>query len=184
VHSPLGLEHEDGRVDLSSRQMFRLCARLSGACSPFLAEVAAGLHVGNPERLGDLPQRHPLPCSRPTCACLYIRAARQSCLTALPNAVVGLPRTTPPIPPALFVYALARGDVSTREGIGPRPHAHKQLGVWHGDRRYEGIILSFFTSVRDAFASLRTLAWLYGGKLVQNVVEESTSEVAPSIPRR
>ena len=63
---------------------------------------------------------------------LYTRAATQSCLTALPNAVAGLPPATPPVPPALFVYALERDDISTG-GLGqPRPRAHKQLGAWYG----------------------------------------------------
>jgi hypothetical protein len=100
----------------------------------------------------------------------YARGATQSCFMALPNTVAGLPPTTPPVPPTLFVYALAGHDISTAEGFGPRPRAHRQLGVWYGDKQYQGIILSFFKSAEDARASLKTLAWLYGGKLVRNVV--------------
>src|SRR6266699_2375878 len=86
---------------------------------------------------------------------VYTRAATQSCLTALPNAVAGLPPTTPPIPPRLFIYTLVREDVSTW-GVGqPRPRAHRQLGVWYGDKTYQGIILSFFKNVDDARASLK-----------------------------
>jgi hypothetical protein len=101
---------------------------------------------------------------------LYTLAATQSCLTALPNAVAGLPPTTPPVPPALFVYALTRKAVSTWGVPQPRQRAHRQLGAWYGDGRYEGIILSFFKSIADARVSLKSLAWLYGGKLVRNVV--------------
>jgi hypothetical protein len=101
---------------------------------------------------------------------LYTLPATQSCLTKLPNAVAGLPPASPPVPPALFVDALAHHDISTSAGIGPRPRAYKQLGAWYGDRRYQGILLSFFKSVPDARASLKTLAWLYGGKRIRNVV--------------
>src|SRR5438309_439829 len=75
-------------------------------------------------------------------ASVYTLAATRSCLSALPNAVAGLPPTTPPVPPMLFVYALAGHDISTSEGVGPRPRAHRQLGVWYGAGRYQGIILS------------------------------------------
>jgi hypothetical protein len=111
---------------------------------------------------------------------LYTLAATQSCLTGLPNAVAGLPAARPPVPPALFVYALARDDVSTWEGVGPRPRAHKQLGAWYGDGRYQGIILSFFKSTPDARASLKSLAWLYGGKLIRNVVVTWDQKSTPS----
>lgn len=99
----------------------------------------------------------------------YTLAGTQACLTALPNAVAGLPPTTPPVRPTFFVFALAGDDLSTG-GFGPRPRAHRQLGVWYGDGRYQGIILSFFKSAADARASLKTLDSLYGGKLVRNVV--------------
>src|SRR5258708_29407990 len=99
----------------------------------------------------------------------FALGATLSCVTAIPNAFAGLPPATPPVPPTLFVYAIAGHDIST-EGFGPRPRAHRQLGVWYGDRRYQGIILSFFKSADDARASLETLAWLYGGRLVKNVV--------------
>lgn len=100
---------------------------------------------------------------------LYTRAATRSCLLKLPHAVAGLPPANPPVPPALFVDRLARDDLSTW-GLGRRPRAHKQLAAWSGNRTYQGIILSFFTSVPDARASLRTLASLYGGKRIGNVV--------------
>jgi hypothetical protein len=92
----------------------------------------------------------------------YTRTATQACLTALPNAVAGLPPTTPPVPPMLFVQALAGHDISTSGGVGPRPRAHRQLGIWYGDKGYQGIILSFFSSVDDARMSLKALAGLYG----------------------
>ena len=101
---------------------------------------------------------------------VYTLAATQSCLARLPNSIAGLPPARPPVPPALFIYALAHDVISTAEGVGPRPRAHKQLGAWYGEGRYQGIILSFFKSVPDARASLKTLAWLYGGKLIRNVV--------------
>lgn len=113
-------------------------------------------------------------------ASIFTLSATQSCLMALPNAVAGLPPATPPVPPALFVYALAGHDVSTSEGFGPRPRAHMQLGVWYGDGSYQGIILSFFKSVDDARSSIKTLAWLYGGKLVRNVVVTWDQKPVPS----
>jgi hypothetical protein len=99
----------------------------------------------------------------------------------LPDSIAGLPPAKPPVPPALFVYALTHDDVSTwGVGVGQRPRAHKQLGAWYGDRRYQGIILSFFKSVPDASASLKSLAWLYGGKLIRNVVVTWDQKSTPS----
>jgi len=86
----------------------------------------------------------------------------------------------PPIPPVLFVYALAGDDVSTAEGEGPRPRAHRQLGAWYGKRSYEGIIVSFFKSVPDARAFFKTLAWLYGGQRSRNVVVTWDQQARPS----
>jgi hypothetical protein len=80
----------------------------------------------------------------------------------------------------LFVYALARDDISTEGEEGPRPRAHKQLGAWYGRRSYEGIILSFFKSVPDARASFKRLAWLYGGQRVRNVVVTWDQQAMPS----
>jgi hypothetical protein len=111
---------------------------------------------------------------------LYTIGPTQSCLTTLANAVAGLPPASPPVPPTLFVYALAHDDISTGEGVGPRPRAHKQLGAWYGGRKYQGILLSFFRSVSDAHASLKTLAWLYGGKLIRNVVVTWDQKSTPS----
>jgi hypothetical protein len=116
----------------------------------------------------------------PAPAPLYTLAATKSCLTRLPNAVAGLPPATPPVPPALFVDALARDAISTAGGEGPRPRAHKQLGTWYGDGSYQGIILSFFKTAPDAQASLKTLAWLYGGKRMRNVVVTWAQESRPS----
>lgn len=100
---------------------------------------------------------------------IYSVAATHACLTRLPDAVAGLPPATPPVPPALFVDALAHDALSTGS-LGPRPRAHRQLGVWYGADAYEGVILSFFKSVSDARASLKTLAALYGGTRIRNVV--------------
>ena len=111
---------------------------------------------------------------------LYTRAATESCLAALSNAVVGLPPTTPPVPATLFVYALSQDDVSTW-GVGQtRPQPHTQLGIWYGDKSYEGIILSFFKSVEDARASFKSLAWLYGGRLIRNVVITWDQKAVPT----
>jgi hypothetical protein len=89
---------------------------------------------------------------------------------SLPNAVGGLPPTRPPVPSALFVYALVHDDEATAGVVGPRPLPHKQLGAWYGGRRYQGIILSFFKSILDARASLKSLASLNGGERIRNVV--------------
>lgn len=111
---------------------------------------------------------------------LYTRAGTESCLAALSNAVVGLPPTTPPVPATLFVYALSQDDVSTW-GVGQaRPRPHSQLGTWDGDKSYEGIILSFFKSVDDARASFKSVAWLYGGKLIRNVVVTWDQKAVPT----
>jgi hypothetical protein len=89
----------------------------------------------------------------------------------LPDAVAGLPPATPPISSVLFVYALSGYDISTEGMRGPRPRAHTELGIWSGaGRTYEGIILSFFENARDARASMKNLAWLYGGTRIGNVV--------------
>ena len=45
---------------------------------------------------------------------------------------------------------------------------------------YEGIILSFFKTVPAARASLKSLAWLYGGKLFRNVVVTWDQKSVPS----
>jgi hypothetical protein len=109
---------------------------------------------------------------------LYSLAATQSCLTRLPDALAGLPPATPPVPRALFVYALAR-DAESTWGIDDRPpRPHKQLGVWYGDRSYRGIILSFFKSERGARVSLKSLA---GRTRIGNVV---ASWDYPSVPTR
>src|SRR5205085_4223855 len=49
-----------------------------------------------------------------------------------------------------------------------------------GDRQYRGIILSFFKSVGDARASVKSLVSLYGGTLVRNVVASWDQKSAPS----
>ena len=108
---------------------------------------------------------------------LYTRAATQACLFGLPHTVAGLPPATPPVPPALFVYALAGWDVSTWAG---NPPAHRQLGAWYGRARYQGIILSFFKSTSDARASLKPLSSRYGGTRIRNVVATWVQESMPS----
>jgi hypothetical protein len=109
---------------------------------------------------------------------LYTRPATQACLARLPDFVAGLPPASPPVPPVLFVYALARNDISAG-GADPRARAHKQLGVWYGKGSYRGIILSFFKSVPDARASFGTLAWLYGGQRIRNVVATWDQKAKP-----
>ena len=109
---------------------------------------------------------------------IYTPAATQACLTRLPNAVAGLPPATPPVPPALFVDALAHDAISTG-GLGPRPRPHRQLGVWYGAGAYEGVILSFFKSVSDARASSKALAGLYGGMRIRNVVVTWDQQTKP-----
>lgn len=94
---------------------------------------------------------------------LYTLAATQSCLMARPDAVSGLPPTTPPVPPVLFVYTFAPGDPSISTA-----RVHRQLGVWYGEHSgYDGVVLSFFGSAPAARASLKSLN---GGELVRNVV--------------
>ena len=95
------------------------------------------------------------------------------------HAVAGLPPARPSRPPVLFVYALTHDDVSTDESPG-RPRAHNQLGAWYGKRSYEGIVLSFFRKVPDARASFKTLAWLYGGQRIRNVVATWDQQARPS----
>jgi len=110
---------------------------------------------------------------------VYTRTATQSCLLRLPQAVAGVPPVSSTVPRTLFVYALTRDDESTA-GMGPRPRAHKQLGIWSGARTPRGIILSFFKSVRDARASVKGLASLYGGMRIGNVVATRDQEKGPS----
>ncbi len=100
----------------------------------------------------------------------YTRAATQSCLARLPNAVVGLPPATPPATPALFVSRLAPD--------GPR-RPHTQLGVWTGRTAYRGIVLSFFKSTADARASATSII-RDGGVRVGNVVASWDGRPKPS----
>jgi hypothetical protein len=107
---------------------------------------------------------------------LYTVAATEACLKSLPDAIDGLPPANPPIPPALFVYSFSADRFPTR--------AHGQLGAWYGHKtkaRFEGITLSFFKDVTDARTSLKSWPWLYGGKLIRNVV---VAWAQSPIPRR
>jgi hypothetical protein len=113
----------------------------------------------------------------------YSPASTYACLARLPDSIVGLPPATPPVPPALFVDALDR-DAASTWGFGRRPRMQRQLGVWYGTGTYRGIILSFFRSVSDARTSLKTLAGLYGGKLLRNVVVTWDQKPAPSVSVR
>jgi hypothetical protein len=94
----------------------------------------------------------------------YTLTATEACLKRLPDAVVGLPPATPPASSALFVYSFRRDRLPSR--------ALGKLGAWQGHKRdtYEGMTLSFFTDIHDARASAKSLVWLYGGKLMRNVV--------------
>ena len=93
----------------------------------------------------------------------YDLAATQACLLALPHSVDGLPPARPPAPPALFVEALSHDAVSTWADVGPNARPHRQLGVWTGIRRYEGVVLTFFRSAADAHVSAdartRNVVW-------------------------
>jgi len=110
----------------------------------------------------------------------YTRAATQSCLMALPNAVAGLPPATPPRPAALFVERFADLDLSTTSGLGPRARPHTQLGAWTGTGAYQGIVLSFFADAASARASFKSVAWLYGGRWLGNVVASWDQKHAPA----
>ena len=96
---------------------------------------------------------------------LYTAAATKACLNRLPDAIAGLPPATPPRPPALFVYSFPRDRWFP-------PRVHGKLGAWRGHkgRGYEGMTLSFFKTARAARASRKQLVWLYGGRLIRNVV--------------
>jgi hypothetical protein len=100
---------------------------------------------------------------------LYTRAATRSCLLRLPGSIAGLPPAQPPSSRAFFVYPLRRDDLSTAT-FGPRPRPHSQLGAWWGARKYRGIFFSFFKRVPDARASLKSLAPIWGGGRIRNVV--------------
>jgi hypothetical protein len=100
---------------------------------------------------------------------LYTRAATRSCLLRLPGSIDGLPPAQPPSSRALFVYPLRRDDISTAD-FGPRPRPHSQLGAWWGARKYRGIFFSFFKSGPDARSSLKSLAPVWGGGRIRNVV--------------
>ena len=106
---------------------------------------------------------------------LYTRAATQACLTRLPNAITGLPPATAPVPPRLFVHALARDEVGA---LGSAPRAHTQLVAWYGDASgdYRGVLLNFFKDVADARASRKAL----DGKQMRNVVSTWTQQAGPS----
>lgn len=104
---------------------------------------------------------------------LYTAAATEGCLASLPDAIVGLPPATPPMPPALFVFSLPPDRYP--------PRAQGNLGTWYGHKGegYEGVTLSFFKNVQDARASFKSMWWLYGGRLVRNVAVAWDQSPAP-----
>lgn len=110
-----------------------------------------------------------LAASAAATAPVYGLAATQSCLAARPNAVAGLPPATPPRPPALFVFPLAR-----------HPAGVRQLGVWYGRRSYGSLVLGFFRSVAAARASSKTLAAPSVGTRARNVVATWERGQAPT----
>jgi hypothetical protein len=61
----------------------------------------------------------------------------------------------------------------------------RQLAAWygHGDI-YEGIKFSFFKSASSARSHLRSLAWLYGGKVIRNAVVAWDQKPVPSVSLR
>ena len=82
---------------------------------------------------------------------VYTLAATQSCLTALPNAVerAAADDTAEPAE-ALRLRARARQRFDMGEWGS---HDRGRIGssvFWYGDKRYQGIIVSFFKSVDDA----------------------------------
>lgn len=96
---------------------------------------------------------------------LYSVGATEACLSNLPDAIVGLPPANPPVPPALFVWSAPRDRMPLK--------ANGELGVWSGrkgKKGYEGLTLTFFKTTRAARSSYKSLVWLYGGKLIRNVV--------------
>ena len=108
---------------------------------------------------------------------LYALAVTEACLESLPHAIAGLPPSTPPVPPALFVYSFQPSRFP--------PGAHGQLGTWDatkGGAKYEGILLSFFETAPDArrLRNSQTWFWLYGGRVVRNVVVGWDQNRAPT----
>jgi hypothetical protein len=105
---------------------------------------------------------------------LYAAAATKTCLTSLPNAVVGLPPATPPAPTALFIYSFPPQHVP--------PSVHERLGAWYGEpgKVYTGVILSFFKTAQGARRSFSSVLGPWGGKLSGNVV---VSWDLSSVPR-
>ena len=107
---------------------------------------------------------------------LFTAAATDGCLTSLPDAIVGLPPATPPVPPKLFVYSFSPGRLL--------PRVHAKLGAWYGRKRdgsYEGLTLSFLKNAHDARVSFKPLVWPYAGKVSRNVVVAWDQS---SVPRR
>jgi hypothetical protein len=104
---------------------------------------------------------------------LYTLAATKACLTKVPDAIDGLPPANPPLPPALFVYTFHRDRVPLR--------ADGQLGAWYGRTdEYEGMTVTFFKTERQARRSRKSLVWLWGGKLIRNVVVVWEQDSAPT----
>jgi hypothetical protein len=104
---------------------------------------------------------------------MYSVGATRTCLENRPDSIAGLPPANPPVPPALFVYSFPRDRMPSR--------ARGQLGIWYGKEAagYEGIRLSFFENMRDARASRKSLVFLYGGKLIRNVVVSWDQSTVP-----
>jgi hypothetical protein len=94
---------------------------------------------------------------------VYTVAATDACLKGLPDAVIGLPPATPPVPPVPFVYRFPADRV--------RSPAQAQLGAWYGHKNrgaYDGVTLSFFKTVHDARSFDNSS--LSRGSVISNVV--------------
>jgi hypothetical protein len=100
------------------------------------------------------------------------------------HAVDGLPPAAVS-PRLMFVYPLHGHDVdfSTTGGGAHQPRLHTELGAWSG-KRDDGVILSFFKSVRDAKFSQVPVKWLYGGERLRNVVVTWDQDSKPRSFRR
>jgi hypothetical protein len=107
---------------------------------------------------------------------LYSLPATEACLQSLPHAVLGLPPATPPVPPVLFFDRLSPHFITVVRG---------QLAAWygHGDI-YEGIKFSFFKSASSARSHLKSLAFLYGGKVIRNAVVAWDQQSVPGVSLR
>ncbi len=166
--------------DVAQRQERSLVRREGAGSSPVVPVSRAGVYPRSVARwrtvaivvLSGVTSVATAAASAP--APSYTAAATRACLTNVPDAIVGLPPATPPKPPALFVHSFPPDRLL--------PRVHGKLGAWYGYKgaeSYDGITLSFFTSVDAARTFFRSLPPLYGGKLIRNVVVGWESSPVP-----